>query len=497
MTQRIIWGRAALLIVMVAGLAACRVDRGMFEGESNVGGAPLGGDLVYDATDESYTITGSGADIYGERDEFYYVWRRASGDLVMNADITFADTSGHLFKKAGWMIRASLADDSPYVDALVHGDGLIALQYREQKGGPTREILSGIRAPASLWLERTDSLYTLYLLRGRDPLYVVGNVSIALPEEVYVGLVVCAHDAAVQETARFTNVSFNELGTPATRELESSIEILEVGTGTRQVVRRSRAHFEAPNWSPDGDFLVVNHEGKLYSLEIASQILRPIDTGFADRLNNDHGYSPDGSLMAISHSPDDQGSVVYVMPAEGGTPKRVTDRAPSYWHGWSPDQKMLAYTARRDGDFDIYVIPVEGGEEIRLTDTPGLDDGPDYSPDGAYIYYNSVRGGSMKIWRMRPDGSSPEQLTFDEDYADWFPHPSPDGQWVVFLSYDGDVEGHPPNKPVTLRLMPAGGGTPLVIATLFGGQGTINVPSWSPDSRSVAFVSYRLVGPEQ
>ena len=483
-----------VLILVATGLAACNVDRGIFDGESNVGRSRLGGDLVYERSADIYTVSGSGADIYDDHDEFYYVWRRASGDLALSADIEFANTSGHMFKKAGWMIRASLDDDSPYIDGLVHGDGLIAMQYREQKGGSTHGVLSGMRGPATLQLERTDSLYTLYLVRGRGELHVVGNVSLQLPDEVYIGLVVCSHDDSVQETASFTNVAVQEMGRPAERELESSIEVIDIGTGDRRIVRRTLAHLEAPNWSPDGESLVYNQEGKLYSIGVNSRIVRPIDTDFADRINNDHGFSPDGSMMAISHSPGDEGSVVYTMPAQGGTPTRITEHAPSYWHGWSPDGKMLAYVGRRDGEFDIYAIPSGGGEEIRLTSAPGLDDGPDYSPDGAYIYFNSVRTGSMKIWRMAPDGSNQEQMTFEREYADWFPHPSPDGRWIVFLSYDGDVEGHPANKPVTLRIMSAAGGEPLVLATLFGGQGTINVPSWSPDSQSLAFASYRLVG---
>ena len=135
-------------------------------------------------------------------------------------------------------------------------------------------------------------------------------------------------------------------------------------------------------------------------------------------------------------------------------------------------------------------IRVDGGEEVQLTDTPGLDDGSEYTPDGKYIYFNSERTGTMQIWRMRPDGSNQEQLTFDE-YQDWFPHISPDGKTVVFLSYLPDVPSgdHPFYKHVYLRKMPLDGGAPEVIAYLYGGQGTINVPSWSPDSRYISFVS--------
>jgi Tol biopolymer transport system component len=183
---------------------------------------------------------------------------------------------------------------------------------------------------------------------------------------------------------------------------------------------------------------------------------------------------------------------VYVVPAQGGTPRLLTSKTPSYWHGWSPDGKTLAYVGQRDGEFDIYTMPVEGGPETRLTTAAGLDDGPDYTPDGRWIYFNSVRTGHMRIWRMRPDGSDQQQVTFDEPFGDWFPHPSPDGTWIVFVSFDASVEGHPPYKDVHLRLLALDDpkATPRILFPLFGGQGTINVPSWSPDSRRFAFVSY-------
>ena len=209
-------------------------------------------------------------------------------------------------------------------------------------------------------------------------------------------------------------------------------------------------------------------------------------------VNNDHGLSPDGAQIAISGETDKGDSQVWIVPAAGGEPRRIVEARPSYWHGWSPDGKTLAMCAERNGNFDVYTIPVEGGTERRLTTADGLDDGPDYSPDGQWIYFNSVRTGLMQIWRMHPDGSGQEQVSRGGT-ADWFAHPSPDGKWIVFLAYDKSVTEHPPNKDVTLKVMGAPDGVPHVFATLFGGQGTINVPSWSPDSKYVAFVSYRLV----
>ena len=275
--------------------------------------------------------------------------------------------------------------------------------------------------------------------------------------------------------------------------VESTLETLTIATGARETVYSARAHFEAPNWSRDGSSLLFNQDGRLYVLPLDTRQPRVLDTGEATRCNNDHGYSPDGRWLALSQAPDGR-SLIYVLPATGGAPRLVTEKGPSYWHGWSPDGRTLAYCAERNGEYDVYTIPVEGGAERRLTTAPGLDDGPDYAPDGS-IWFNSERTGLMKIWRMAPDGSSQRQMTYDDQWADWFPHPSPDGRWVVFLSYDRSVEGHPPNKDVVLRLMSLEGGEPRVIARLFGGQGTINVPSWSPDSQRIAFVSYRKLSP--
>ena len=261
-----------------------------------------------------------------------------------------------------------------------------------------------------------------------------------------------------------------------------------------RIVHQAATHFEAPNWSPDGRSLLYNSGGLLYSISVEGGLPRRVECGFAVRCNNDHGYSPDGRWIAISDETLGP-SRIYVVPAEGGEPRLVTPEAPSFWHGWSPDGRTLAYCAGRgSGSYDIYSVPVAGGAEERLTSSSALDDGPDYTAAGDWIYFNSARTSRMRIWRMRPDGSEQQQITFDEQYGDWFPHPSPDGRWLVFLSYDAIVDGHPPNQHVCLRRMPLAGGPPEVLLRLFGGQGTINVPSWSPDSSAFAFVSYRLLG---
>ena len=242
---------------------------------------------------------------------------------------------------------------------------------------------------------------------------------------------------------------------------ESTLETVAIESGVRRIVYRAKEHFEAPNWSRDGKTFFYNRAGKIYTLPVSGGTPALLDTGTADRCNNDHGLSPDGRWLAISHTdPGLRQSVISVLSSQGGTPKRVTPLGPSYWHGWSPDGQTLAYCAERNGEFDIYTIVEPAGEEKRLTTAKGLDDGPDYTPDGKLIYFNSERTGVMKIWRMNSDGTNQEQVTSDAEFADWFPHPSPDGKWLVLLSYEKDVTGHPADKDVVLRIMPLSGGKP-------------------------------------
>ena len=209
--------------------------------------------------------------------------------------------------------------------------------------------------------------------------------------------------------------------------------------------------------------------------------------------------SPDKKWLAISNnnradtSNKPYHSAIYIVPIHGGSPKLITKNIPSYWHGWSPDGKSLAYCAERNNQYDIYTISVEGGIEKRLTSAEGLDDGPEFDPTGKYIYFNSYRTGHMQIWRMLADGSQPEQLTFDAN-SNWFAHPSPDNKWIVYISYLSDEQqSHLFGKTVQLKLMNLQTKeTSNITEPFFGGQGTINVPSWSPDSQSIAFVQYQI-----
>ena len=273
--------------------------------------------------------------------------------------------------------------------------------------------------------------------------------------------------------------------------LEYVLETVAIDSGERQTIYRTNDHIEAPNWSRDGSFMLFNFKGGLYRIPAdGSTKPRQLDTGAAKKCNNDHGISFDGKQLAVSSRSPDKKSQIYVLPIDGGEARLVTPLSPSYWHGWSPDDQTLVYCAERDGNFDIYSVPAAGGPEKRLTTSPGLDDGPEYSPDGKYIYYNSERDGTMQIWRMKPDGSAQEPVIAD-DRRNWFPHLSPDGRWIAFISFGKDVmpNDHPENRDVVIRLAPAAGGEIRELVRCFGGQGTLNVPSWSPDSKKLAFVS--------
>ncbi len=488
-----------LAVGVIFGLTSCTNELGVFEQRTDVGNTVTPGTLEFDG--KSYTVGGGGENMWYDEDAFHFVWKEVSGDLSIAADVELLGEEGNAHRKAFVMFRQDLNADGAYADAVIHGNGLTSLQYRETSGDDTHEVQSDIQNARRLSLHKEGDYVYMKIAYENEPLHSTGGMfKIKFQDPFYVGIGVCAHDSTRFEQARFSNLVIEE-GTPAVVEepvLESTLERIAIASTDRRVVYHTQGRIEAPNWTSD-DHLIYNSGGLLYKIPVSGGTPEQIDTGHVTTLNNDHGLSPDETLMAISaRSPVDSTSHMYVMPAEGGTPVPVMEKGPAYWHGWSPDGKTLAYVARRNGDFDIYTIPADpeaNAEEVRLTTAAGLDDGPDYSPDGKYIYFNSVRTGTMQIYRMKPDGSEQEQLTTDE-YNDWFPHPSPDGKWIVFISFEPHVQGHPQNQDVMLRIMPVEGGPIRVLAKLFGGQGTINVPSWSPDSEHVAFVSYRLANPD-
>ncbi|MDP2119238.1 MAG: hypothetical protein Q8K28_04980 [Hoeflea sp.] len=271
--------------------------------------------------------------------------------------------------------------------------------------------------------------------------------------------------------------------------MKSRLCIYDMATGAVDEVLASPRLIEAPNWTPDGAALIVNGEGRLFRVPLGAPDLIEIATGPAVRCNNDHGISPDGRWLVISDSTETGQSCIYLLPMAGGAPRRVTPEVPSWWHGWSPDGRTLAYVGRRDGGFGLYTIGVDGGAERHLVSGGGHYDGPDYAPDGQWIWFNSDRGGSMELWRIPAGGGEPEQMT-EDDRVNWFPHPAPDGCSVLYLSYEPGTQGHPRDRDVELRLLDLRDGSVRTLLKLFGGQGTINVPCWSPDGSRFAFVGY-------
>jgi TolB protein len=484
-----------VLALCLAGRSAGQekmIDLTFFEGKGDVGTVKFPGSAEFDAVKKELRMTASGENMWFRKDACYFAWKKADGDMTMTADIAFIGKGKNAHRKAGWMVRQGLDEDAAYAGVSVHGDGLIILHWRKEKGGLTEEAKSNIKSPATVRLERHGDVFTVSVNKSGKDWQPIGSISVKLSGPLHAGIFVCSHENDVSETAIFTNLAFQNSKSPQgqKRVQATSLEILTIATGERKVIYRAREKFEAPNWSRDGKLLYVNRGGAICTLPVQGGAMTKLDTGEAVRCNNDHGLSPDGKWLAISHNIKGA-SQIAIVPSTGGTPRQLTFAAePSYWHGWSPDGKTLAYCAQRNKEFDIYTISVDGGEEKRLTTAKGVDDGPDYTPDGKYIYFNSDRTGDMKIWRMAADGSDQQQVTKDPRFGDWFPHPSPDGKWLVFMSYDKSVTGHPANQDVVLRLMPLAGGNARVIATLYGGQGTINVPSWSPDSTQLAFVSY-------
>jgi WD40 repeat protein len=467
---------------------------GNFENQSDIGATRHAGSAAFDASRRAYTVAGGGENMWFTNDAFHFVWKQVSGDVTLAADISFMGTGGNAHRKACLLARQSLEPDSAYADAALHGDGLTSLQYRETRTARTYEIQSGVSAPKRLRIERRGKYVSMSIAGEGETLHPAGGTfRLPLEDPFYVGIGVCAHDNNALEKAVFSDVELIPGEAPGNRrQLISTLETVPIASRDRRAIYTTTNLIEAPNWSHDGGALLFNSKGRIYRIPATGGVAQVIDTGFATRCNNDHGLSPDGRTLVISDQSQERRSIIYTVPATGGTPQRITRLAPSYWHGWSPDGKTLAYCGERHGEFDIYTIAATGGEETRLTTAKGLDDGPDYSPDGQFIYFNSERGGTMQVWRMRTDGSQQEQVTNDE-FNNWFPHPSPDGKWLVFLSYEKDVKGHPENKDVMLRLMPLVGGKIEVLAKLLGGQGTLNVPSWSPESRKVAFVSYQFI----
>src|SRR5437899_3363533 len=368
--------RALALLCVFAARSGARAQQpgapaaapaGIFESHGDVGTVLHPGSVEYDAAKGSYTIAGSGENMWFASDAFQFVWKKMSGDVTLSADISFLGKGVNEHRKAVLMIRQSLDADAPYADVALHGNGLTSLQYREEKGAATHEIQANISAPKRVRIEKRGAYFSLWIADEKGEFYPAsGSTRIALKEPFYVGIGVCSHDKDVVEKAVFSNVELKpaEPAATAASTLYSTVEIITVASTDRRAIYVAPGRFEAPNWMPDGKSLVFNRNGRIEKIPVTGGTPQVLDTGFATRCNNDHGISPDGTQLVISdNSQEDHQSLVYILPIGGGAPRRITQKSPSYWHGWSPDGKTLAFVGERNGDFDIYAIPAAGGEE--------------------------------------------------------------------------------------------------------------------------------------
>jgi Tol biopolymer transport system component len=413
------------------------------------------------------------------------------------------------------MIRSSLANNSIQISACQNETGTIYLHWRKAINdsirNPENIAMFSKKNMQTIQLERSGNIYTMRVANYGEPLQLVGKQDLKeLNDEVFVGLFTRSNNEKESVKIKAWNVRIDKpvpytyhpnpvvQKTLNTKDplFSCRLEIIDAFTGKRKIIHEANHRFEAPNWMLDGKKLLFNDGGSLYKIPVEGGMLEKLNTGEVNKNNNDHGISFDGKMLAISSSRVEQklnSSAVWILPIEGGIPKLVTKETPSYWHGWAPGNKEVVVVAQRNGTkiYNIYKVNVETGAEVDLTkNTSGHVDGCEYSPDGKFIYYNGNQSGTMQIWKMKPDGSDKEQVTFDE-YNNWFPHISPDGKWMSMISFPTDIDpnSHPSYKKVMLRIMPVLGGAPRVIAHLYGGQGTLNVNSWSPDSRHLAFVS--------
>ncbi len=476
---------------------------GIFKFNRDIGSPKLAGSATYDNENQTYTIKGAGYNIWGQRDEHHYLYNKLKGDFILTANFEFVGIN-EAHRKIGWMIRASEADNSVMCGGFLHGDGLTAMQWRERKGADMQNPFDDIWAPKKFYqiiqIERAGKLMIMRAAHPGEPLQVISSKVLEfMPDEVLAGIVIGSHAVDVMETAKVWNVRIDQPVADSYNPGKDGwvgcrMETMNIFDGVRKVIYEKKGRFEAPNWMPDGKKLLFNMDGSLFTIPVEGGEIAKINTGTANQLNNDHCLSFDGKMIGISYN-DGKGSNVFVLPIEGGSPHAVTTEAPSYLHGWAPNNKEVVYVAVRNGVkiYNIYKNSIKGGNEVVLTDNKNREhvDGCEYSPDGKFIYYNGNKnGGTMQIWRMKPDGTGKEQLTFGENNL-WFPHISPDGKWISYISFGPDIElnSHPSYKRVTLCLMPTTGGAPRTIAYLYGGQGSFNVNSWSPDSRHIAFVS--------
>jgi TolB protein len=409
---------------------------GIFNKSADIGDPKNTGSARYDEATQTYYLKGSGYNIWFNRDEFQYLYRKINGDFILTAHFQFLGVEGNGHRKIGWMIRENLDEGAASYNAVTHGDGLTVLQWRPIRGAYMRDPEEEIFFPKkivyqTIQLERIGHTITMSVANCGEPLQIVGATEMySMKDSVYVGLFISSHDSDKVEEAKMWNVRIdkpvenkyypnpNIKATAFTGTLGCRLETMNVFDGVRKVIHESTGKFEAPNWMPGGKRLLYNDNGYMYTIPVDGGAPEKLNTGTLSNINNDHGISFDGKMLAISSKTADLPggeSAVYVVPLSGGNPKLVTTQTPSYWHGWAPDGKSVAVVAQRNGlkIYNLYKVDINTGKETALTNNKaGHVDGPEYSPDGKYIYYNANPTGTMQIWRMKPDGTANGSFIF-------------------------------------------------------------------------------------
>ncbi|HEY7886478.1 MAG TPA: hypothetical protein VIC08_16135, partial [Cellvibrionaceae bacterium] len=364
-------GRVSLLTVSLLLMSTLNAhETGQFTHHTDIGSVKHAGSLSYDQSHQVYTLAASGANMWFAEDELHFAWNQMTGDFIVRAQVRFLGEGVDPHRKVGWHVRESLEANSAHVLAAVHGDGLTALQFRERTGANTEEYKLNLQAPDVIQLERRGQTFIMSAARMGEPFQVTQVSHVNLPDQVYVGLALTAHNAEVIERVELANVRIilPAAGdfTPYQDYIGSNLEIMDMRTLQRRIVHRAPGSIQAPNWTHDGKTLIVNGDGLLFNFDIATGEVSTLNTGFANRNNNDHVLSWDGKQIGISHhAEEEQGrSTIYVLPLMGSdAPRQITHPGVghSYLHGFSPDDKTLIFTADRKGKYDIYAVDIATG----------------------------------------------------------------------------------------------------------------------------------------
>lgn len=328
-----------LLLLIFTDSFSQKADLGIFDGNGDVGENVKPGSAVFIPATRQYVISGAGYNVWADHDEFQFLWKKMKGDFIVHSRAEFVGPKGvDPHRKVGWMVRKDLDGKAPHVNAVVHGDGLTSLQFRRTTGAQTEEIKAKTTHANIIELERKGNKYTMRVAKYGEPFITEEVADLNLGDDVYVGLFVGSHNADVLETGVFSNVRISvpawDTLVPYRDYLGSNIEIMDVVSGSREIIFTSPKSLQAPNWTVDGKSLIYNSEGLIHTLDLATKKSSVVNTGDVKNNNNDHVLSFDGKQLGLSSGVRELGgSIIYTVPLTGGTPKQITPKGPSYLHG--------------------------------------------------------------------------------------------------------------------------------------------------------------------